>query len=141
MKFQVIPPSQLSVMWPHVAPLLDKAVSLSPGKIVLKDVLDAAIAGAYLVWVAVDDDKGEFVGAVTTRIVYYPQGNALAMDFLGGTRMKEWLHLAQEAVEDHAKRNNCKYLEAYGRRAWQRYLEPHGWGQAYITFQKELEDE
>ena len=139
MKFQVIPPYQLSVMWPHVAPLLDKAVSLSPGKIVLRDVLDAAIAGAYLVWVAVDDDKGEFVGAVTTRIDYYPQGKALAMDFLGGTRMQEWLHLALEAVEDHAQRKNCKYLEAYGRRAWRRNREQLGRGQQSITFQQELD--
>jgi hypothetical protein len=138
MKFTVIHPSLLPNVWPHVSPLLDRAIRLNPELLDLGDVYTGALAGAYVIWVAVDDETGEFVGAVTTRIIPYPQTKALAMDFLGGTRMKEWLHLAQEAVEEHAKRNGCSHLEAYGRRAWSRYLEPHGWGQAYITYKKEL---
>ena len=138
MKITPIAPQMLPDVWQHVAPLLDKAVSLNPELIKIQDVYEAALAGVYLVWVAVDEEKGEFVGVITTRIISYPRCKAMAMDFLGGTRMKEWLHLAQEAVEEHAKRNGCSHLEAYGRRAWSRYLEPHGWGQAYITYKKEL---
>ena len=131
MKFTAIHPKLLPQVWAHVSPILNKAVSLNPELIDINDVYIGALGGAYVVWVAVDD-------AVTTRIITYPQAKSLAMDFLGGTRMKEWLHLAQEAVEEHAKRNGCNQLEAYGRRAWSRYLEPLGWGQAYITYKKEL---
>ena len=138
MKFTAIHPKLLPEVWAHISPILNKAVSLNPEIIDISDVYVGALAGAYVVWVAIDEKSGEFVGAVTTRIITYPQANALAMDFLGGTRMKEWLHLAQDAVEEHAKRNNCKYLEAYGRKAWSRYLEPFGWDQAYTTYKKEL---
>lgn len=138
MKFTAIHPQLLPHVWEHVAPLLNKAVKLNPELINIDDVLVGAKAGAYVIWVAIDEENGEFVGTVTTRIIPYPQSKGLAMDFLGGTRMKEWLHLAQDAVEEHAKRNECTHLEAYGRRAWSRYLEPLGWGQAYITYKKEL---
>jgi len=138
MKFTAIHPQLLPHVWTHIAPLLDKAISLTPKLIDLDTVYEGALADVYVVWAAIDDETNEFVGAVTTRIVKYPKSDALAMDFLGGTRMKEWLHLAQEAVEEHANRNNCKYLEAYGRKAWSRYLEPFGWDQAYTTYKKEL---
>jgi hypothetical protein len=138
MKFTAIHPQLLPHVWAHIAPLLDKAISLTPKLIDLDTVYEGALADVYVVWAAIDDETNEFVGAVTTRIVKYPKSDALAMDFLGGTRMKEWLHLAQEAVEEHANRNNCKYLEAYGRKAWSRYLEPFGWDQAYTTYKKEL---
>ena len=138
MKFTAIHPKLLPEVWAHISPILNKAVSLSPEIIDISDVYVGSLAGAYVVWAAIDEESGEFVGAVTTRIITYPKANALAMDFIGGTRMKEWLHLAQEAVEEHAMRNGCNQLEGYGRRAWSRYLEPLGWGQAYITYKKEL---
>lgn len=138
MKFTAIHPKLLPDVWPHVAPLLDKAVTLNPEIIDLGDVYTASLSGVYVVWVAVDEETGAFVGAVTTRILTYPKTKALAMDFIGGSRMKEWLHLAQEAVEEHARRNGCTHLEGYGRRAWSKYLEPIGWNQAFITYKKEL---
>lgn len=140
MKFTPIAPQMLPDVWQHVAPLLDKAVSLSPELIKIQDVYEAALAGVYLVWVAVDEEKGEFVGVITTRIISYPRTKAMAMDFIGGARMKEWLGMAHEAIEEHAKRNECSHLEGYGRRAWSRFLEPHGWEQAYITYKKDLTD-
>tara|TARA_A100000171_G_C2106968_1_gene132841 strand:+ start:812 stop:1237 length:426 start_codon:yes stop_codon:yes gene_type:complete len=141
MKFTVIPPDKITELWPHISPLVEKATSLTPDKIAIQDVLDGVLAGAYLIWAAVDEDSGEFIGTVTTRIINYPRTKALAMDFIGGTRMKEWLQMAHEHIEDHAKRNGCTHLEGYGRRAWLRHLQPHGWKQAHITYMKDLRDE
>ena len=138
MKFTVIHPKLLPDLWPHVSPLLNKAVRLNPEIIDLGNVYAGALAGVYVVWAAVDETTGEFVGAITTRIITYPKSKALALDFVGGTRIKEWVHLGQEAVEEHAKRNGCTHLEGYGRRAWLKYIEPLGWNQAFITYKKEL---
>ena len=140
MKITPIAAPLLPDVWPHVAPLLDKAVSLSPELIKIQDVYEAALSGAYVIWVALDEENGEFAGVITTRIISYPRCKAMAMDFIGGTRMKEWLEMAHEAIEEHAKRNDCTRLEGYGRRAWSRFLEPHGWEQAYITYKKDLTD-
>ena len=118
MKIVPIGAPLLPQVWQHVAPLLNKAVRLSPELIRINDVYDAALQGVYLFWVALDEDKGEFVGVISTRIIDYPRRKALAMDFIGGSRMKEWLGMAQKAIEEHARRNDCSHLEGYGRRAW-----------------------
>jgi len=138
MKFTYITPDKLGKVWHFVEPLLNKAVSLSPEKIAIQDVLEGALHGVYLVWVAIDEENGEFVGAVTTRIIVYPRTKAMALDFVGGSRIKEWIGMGFEAVEEHARRNDCTHLEGYGRKAWERFIQPHGWKQAHITFHKEL---
>ncbi len=84
MKITPIAAPMLPDVWQHVAPLLDKAVGLSPELIKIQDVYEAALAGVYVVWVAVDEEKGEFVGVITTRIISYPRCKAMAMDFIGG---------------------------------------------------------
>ena len=49
----------------------------------------------------------------------------MAMDWLGGTRMKEWLPMAMKL----AYKDNNPHLEAYGRKAWKRWLGKYGWSQ------------
>ena len=76
MKFTAIHPKLLPQVWVHISPILNKAVSLNPEIIDISDVYVGALAGAYVVWVAVDEESGEFVGSVTTRIITYPQATA-----------------------------------------------------------------
>jgi len=141
MKIVPIGAPLLPKVWQHIAPLLNKAVRLSPELLRINDVYEACLKGVYVVWVALDEDSGEFVGVISTRIIDYPRRKALAMDFIGGSRIKEWLEMAQEAIEEHARRNGCSHLEGYGRRAWSKFLEPQGWKQAFITYKKDLTDE
>jgi hypothetical protein len=61
------------------------------------------------------------------------------MDFIGGTRMKEWLPMAQRTIEKFARDNNCLHLEGYGRRAWKRWLNKYGWKPDYIAYRMELD--
>ena len=71
MKIVPIGAPLLPKVWQHVAPLLNKAVRLSPELIRINDVYDAALQGVYLFWVALDEDSGEFVGVISTRIIDY----------------------------------------------------------------------
>ena len=61
------------------------------------------------------------------------------MDFVAGSRMKEWLPIVMPILEDIAKTNYCTHLEAYGRRAWSKYLK--GWNQRHIQFEKRIDYE
>jgi len=136
MKFVPVPVEKLDEMWGEISVELQKPIEITPNKVDLDSVLNDAKNGAYLIWVVLCDE--EVVAVVSTRIINYPKGKSLAMDFIGGTRMKEWLPLAMQSVEDHARHNNCNFLEGFGRRAWLKWLEKYDWKQAYITFQKEL---
>ena len=60
------------------------------------------------------------------------------MDFIGGTRMKEWLPQAQKTIEQFAVDNNCSHLEGYGRKAWGRWLGKYGWEPDYIAYRMEI---
>ena len=52
-----------------------------------------------VLWIVVDHDKDDdIIAAITTKLIEYPQGRSMAMDWIGGTRMKEWLPMAQNVI-------------------------------------------
>jgi hypothetical protein len=76
-------------VWKDVERVLEKSVATANGKAEVIDVLDGVFDGTYVLWVVLDDDNS-IVAAFTTRLIVYPQRKALALDWVGGTRMREW---------------------------------------------------
>ena len=136
MKFLPVPVEHLETQWQYIEPILNKAVCLSPRKIDIKDVYEASKQGAYLVWTV--QDEGEIIAVITTRMVFYPKGYALALDFVGGDKMKDWIELVLSTLEAHARHNKCIHMEGFGRKAWQRFIGKFGWYPAHITYHKDL---
>lgn len=126
-------------MWGFVAPLLKKAVTLSPNKIAMPDVLEGAVQGVYTVWIITKDNE-EIVASIATRVISYPRTASFAIEFVGGKEIKNWIDTALETFETVAKHNNCTHFEGYGRPAWIRYLGPRGFKPAFTTFEKELDN-
>ena len=81
----------------------------------------------------------EIIAAITTKLLEYPKRTAMSMDWIGGTRMKEWLPMAQETISRYAKEHGCSHLEGYGRKAWGRWLGQYGWEPEYIAYRMELD--
>tara|TARA_Y100000004_G_scaffold146610_1_gene167537 strand:+ start:689 stop:1129 length:441 start_codon:yes stop_codon:yes gene_type:complete len=136
--FSPIPKDYASAIWPNVARVLEKSVFTAKGKYEVDDVLDCILKDELVLWVVIDTADDEVVAAITTRLIEYPQGNAMAMDWIGGTRMKEWLSMAQESISRYARDHKCKYLEGYGRKGWDRWLRKYGWKPDYIAYKMEL---
>ena len=109
--FSPIPKDYASAIWPNVARVLEKSVFTAKGKYEVNDVLDCILKDELVLWVVIDTADDEIVAAITTRLIEYPQGNAMAMDWIGGTRMKEWLSMAQESISRYARDHKCKSLE------------------------------
>ena len=57
----------------------------------------------------------------------------MAMDWVGGKRMTEWLPIALDKFEKFAKDCGCEHLEGYGRTAWKRVLKKFNWEPDYIA--------
>lgn len=133
-----VPVAQLDAVWPKARPLLAPAVATASRKLIVDDILTEARRGVYVLWVVFIGES--LVAALTTRVVEYPQRRALAIDWLGGKRMREWLAPVLHAMKGHARRNACLHLEGYGRRAWGRWLGPHGWEPEYVAYRMELDD-
>lgn len=134
-----VPSEALDVVWGDVERLLKKSVDISRGKYRTEDIYSGVEMGAYGLWLALDE--GEPVAAITTRIIQYPGGaRALAMDWIGGAKMKDWLPALQETMTQYAKDSQCTHLEGYGRKAWGRWLEKYGWEPEYIAYRMELDN-
>lgn len=143
MRFIPIPKDHIDSMWEHVEPIIRRAVGLTPDRIDTKDLYDNAKSGAYLIWLVIEErDDVQYIQAVlTTRISQYPKTKALSIDFVAGTRMKEWLPVVMPTLEELGKSNGCSHIEGYGRRAWSKYLNEYGWRQQHIQYEKRLDNE
>jgi len=135
-RFAPVPVGNLDMFWDTVAPMLSRAIKTAHGKSSIDDVFAGIMNGTYVLWVAVVD--GKIVAAVTSRIVQYPQCRAMALDWIGGAKMKDWIGVGNEILVRHAKHNGCTHMEGYGRAAWIRWNGRYGWKEDYTAFRLEI---
>lgn len=134
-----VPTPLIDVVWNDVEPLLAMAIGTNKGRYTT-DSVRRALEGEHLgLWVAMDGTVP--IAALTTRVCEYPTGlRALCIDWIGGSRMSEWLPVAQPLMSEYARAHNCAHLEGYGRRAWGRVLGGYGWEPEYTAYRMELSD-
>lgn len=138
MRVSTVPKESVKYIWKDVERVLEKSVDTAEGKVRLIDVLKGILDDTYVLWVVFDND--EIIAAFTTRIIEYPQRRSMALDWVGGSRMKEWLDIGMKKVIEFAALNECKHLEGYGRKAWGRALSKYGFYPEYIAFRMEIEN-
>jgi hypothetical protein len=131
-----VPPDYVGAVWGQVEGYLEAAIKTARGKCTVDDVRAEIDTGLYLLWVVVDD--GELIAAITTRIIEYPRCRAMALDWIGGKRIKDWIGMSNRIMMEHAKNNGCTHLEGYGRPAWIRLNGKYGWKEDYTTFRLEV---
>lgn len=134
--FIPVPKEMVDLVWDEVKGKLEKSTMTAAGKCDINDLRAGIENGVYLLWVVMDGT--EVLAGVTTRIIEYPKCRALALDWIGGNRMKDWLDLVNEHMVQHARHNGCSHLEGYGRPAWIRWTRKHGWKEDYVAFKLEV---
>ena len=136
-----VPREAIDIVWPDVINMLNKAVETSKGKYHINDIYEDLTKGFYNLWLIIDD-KGEdkVVAALTTRLIKYPNRSSMAMDWVGGKRMAEWLPIAMEKLSSFAKDCGCSHLEGYGRKAWIKVLKRYNWKPEYIAYRMEIDN-
>jgi len=139
LRFSFVDPLLLDIVWEDAVKLLQPAIDTAGGMYTAESVREALDRRLLVLWLATDGTKP--IAAITTRIIAYPTARALAMDWIGGSRMKEWLPIAMPEIKKYAAFQGCTRLEGYGRKAWMRWLSPHGWEQNYIAYKMDLTDE
>ena len=134
-----VPREAVDIVWGDISSMLNKAITTSAGKYHIDDIYHELTKGYYNLWLIVDNKDGEkVIAAITTRIIWYPNRKAMAMDWIGGKRMTEWLPMAMERLTEFAKDCGCSHLEGYGRKAWSRWLDKYGWKPDYIAYRMEI---
>jgi hypothetical protein len=136
LQISAVPVEAVGAVWGTVEPMLQKAIDHSGGHFNTAVILDGVFRGTLGLWVILDDTTP--VAVLTTRIDKMPNTTALVVDWIGGTRMKEWLPLAQRTFERYAKDNGCVQLHGYGRKGWERVLRVHGWKPNYTVYKMDM---
>lgn len=133
-----VPPAVVDVVWPDVAPMLEKAIATADGRYSLESVYNEFVSGALALWVVLDDARP--IAALTTRVVDFPCKRVLSVDWIAGSRMAEWLPQTNAIFRDYAKSYGCRQIEGRGRKGWLRELTKHGWELDYMAYRMELND-
>jgi hypothetical protein len=133
-----VPAEAVGVVWRSVDPMFQRSIDSSGGYYNTGFILDGILRGSLGLWVVLDDLTP--IAALTTRIDKMPNATVLAIDWIGGTRMKEWLPMAQKTFEQYAKDNDCTELHGYGRKGWDRVLRGHGWKPAYTVYKMDMKN-
>ena len=131
-------PELVDVVWPAASDMLEPATDTSAGKIGIDDVYKSVVNGELVLWMILED--GVPMAFYTTRLIEYPNRRAMAMDWVGGSGLSSWLNAALDAMEKHARANNCQHLEGFGKLAWGRILKRRGWKPEYVAYRMELDD-
>ena len=133
----LVPTEAVGHVWKDVEKVLEKSVSTVKDKAKMIDVLGGILNDTYVLWVVMDEDDS-IIAAFTTRLLVYPQRKALALDWVGGTRMREWEDQLIDTMRKYANELDCSHLEGYGRKGWGRSLKKYGFYQEYIAYRMEL---
>lgn len=136
--FTPVPKDFLGLVWSDVEPLLKPAVETSHGKYSVGDIYAGLMDDTYVLWVVLDEED-QVIAAVTSRIAQYPgPRKALVLDWVGGSRMAEWMPSSHPIMVAYARDNECTHLEGFGREAWGRYMAQYGWQPDYTAYRMEL---
>lgn len=113
-----VDPKRAHEFWPHVAPLIAKAIkrtNLSHSADVEYDTLH----GDGLLWLAVDGKT--ILAAATTVLVETDADKVCILTACAGVKMAQWLPLLRK-IEAYASNEGCACVRMYGRKGWARVL-------------------
>jgi len=100
------------------------------------DIYQYLISGEYRLFIVVEKDSKEFITAYTTCISFYPHHKVCRIITLGGSKLSEWYKDSIAFVEDYAKREECDYMEVFGRRGWVKIMK--GYKEECVILRKQL---
>jgi hypothetical protein len=130
----LIPNEYVDAVWTLAEEHVQKAVDHSDGLVSAEQHRMACIEDIRQLWFVWDSEKKECVATFVTEII----NDQFFMWVCGGERMKEWLQLAQEGLEQWARDNDCKGMQLWGRPGWTRVLNALGYKKTLVAMNKEF---
>lgn len=116
--------------------LIAPAVARQSENVTMQDVEDDIRGGGAIMWVVHVEDT--LVAAITTCVVKHPQRNTLKIEFIGGTRMKQWMDKVMEVLSELAEKAGLSAIEADGRKGFEKYAGAMSFREIYTHYVMEL---
>jgi hypothetical protein len=118
-----VDPKRIHEIWPHVAPLLRRAIART-GLSAFADIEQDILRGNALLWLAVGGEGGATAieAAASTSLQQTDGGKVCIITACAGADMARWLPLINH-IEAYAKEEGCRCVRIFGRKGWLRVLE------------------
>ena len=133
MQVTLVPRSQVFAVWPKVRPHAVKAAEYTFGRFEPEDLLDAASAGQFDMWVVFEGQ--EAFGVVFTGITQYPRKRCLDMTFIGGDEGMSWKDIMLDTLQRWARDNGCDSIESSGRAGWAKIFKGDGYKMLWQVYE------
>ena len=118
-------------------PLLADSIERDGRNVPLERVLANIRERRSVVWLVYID--GELVASILTAVMQHPLRATLYIEHLGGTRIREWMSAAMEALVDLARKAELDGIEADGRPGFDKFLGQCGdFERKFVHYEMEL---
>lgn len=118
---EAVEPGTAAQYWTRVRDMIDVGYAVGDD-VMPADIVERIAGGLVLLWVAIDDENGNIIAAMTTELVPMRSGLVCWMCQCGGDRMQDWSRFHVK-IEEYAKVEGCGKVVLRGRRGWERVLE------------------
>lgn len=117
---EAVEPGTARQYWDRVRDFIDAGLAVCD-ELMPANMVDRIATGKTLLWVAIDDENGNIIAAMTTELIPQRSGLVCWMCQCGGERMQDWSRFHTK-VEEYARAEGCVKVVLEGREAWQRVL-------------------
>ena len=117
-------------------PLIRKGQKRAERNIGLDDIIDDLKEGGSLLWMIYLDN--ELTAIITTAIVNHPRRSNFKIEFIGGSRMDEWVDDALAIFTRMATDGGCGAIEADGRKGFDKLCGKFNFQPIFTHFEMEL---
>ena len=132
-----VPASFIDEAWPVVADLLEKALKHDYYGMSLADVKEFIVNEEMQLWTVFDEAK-HLLAACTTETNEAFGHKGCKIILLAGGHMSTWLDDLLDVIDRWATAQGCEYIEAIGRRGWEKAAKKFGYQYGHTVIYKEL---
>lgn len=118
---EAVEPHQATQLWSRVRDMIDIGY-IAGDDFMPQDIIEQIRYAKIVLWVAIDDENGNVIAAMTTELVPMRPGLVCWMCQCGGDRMQDWSKFHVK-IEEYAKAEGCVKVILRGRPGWARVLE------------------
>lgn len=117
-----VPHDAVEQLWEFVSPQIERVLKRFDMGYSPEHVLARLKNRDMQLWIC-----GNLEAMCITEIMVLPHFKILAIQLTAGSGMSKWLPDLAQTLHDFAQHHQCKYLEGYGRKGWQKALAPFGY--------------
>lgn len=119
--------------WGSIEPHLQRVLTRIDSGHTVEDVLSKLQWQEMQLWCVND-----WQAIAVTQISILPQHKVLAVVYVAGDGVDDWLPALSHTLENFAAGLGCKYVEFYGRDGWRKKAKPLGFENAFSVMRLEV---